>query len=111
VAYPTDSGPLAKAVGKIAPTVQPVRATCGATRTRSRDRRRAAGRRACSIASKLNDLGINSGGLKSPDVAARSRCGAYAGNSHSIAARLLSTYLSCPVSLPYARSSKTLHLA
>jgi IS5 family transposase len=53
VAYPTDSGLLAKAVGKIARTVDRVKAAGGATRTRSRDRRRAAGRRARSIASKL----------------------------------------------------------
>jgi IS5 family transposase len=53
VAYPTDSGLLAKAVGKIARTVERVKAAGGATRTRSRDRRRAAGRRARSIASKL----------------------------------------------------------
>lgn len=53
VAYPTDSGLLAKAVGKIARTVERVKAAGGATRTRSRDRRRAAGRRARSISSKL----------------------------------------------------------
>jgi IS5 family transposase len=53
VAYPTDSGLLAKAVGKIARTVERVKAAGGATRTPSRDRRRAAGRRARSIASKL----------------------------------------------------------
>jgi IS5 family transposase len=53
VAYPTDSGLLAKAVGKIARTVERVKAAGGATRTRSRDRRRAAGRRARSIAGKL----------------------------------------------------------
>ncbi len=53
VAYPTDSGLLAKAVGKIARTVERVKADGGAIRTRSRDRRRAAGRRARSIAGKL----------------------------------------------------------
>lgn len=53
VAYPTDSGLLAKAVGSIARTVERIKAAGGATRTRSRDRRRAAGRRARSIASKL----------------------------------------------------------
>jgi transposase, IS5 family len=53
VAYPTDSGLLAKAVGKIARTIERVKAAGGATRTRSRDRRRAAGRRARSISSKL----------------------------------------------------------
>jgi hypothetical protein len=36
---------------------------------------------------------------------------AYAGNSHVIAAWLLSTYLSFPVWMPYARSSKSVHLA
>jgi IS5 family transposase len=53
VAYPTDSGLLAKAVGTIARTVERIKVAGGATRTRSRDRRRAAGRRARSIASKL----------------------------------------------------------
>jgi transposase, IS5 family len=53
VAYPTDSGLLAKAVGKIARTIERVKAAGGATHTRSRDRRRAAGRRARSISSKL----------------------------------------------------------
>ena len=53
VAYPTDSGLLAKAVGTIARTVERVKAAGGATRTVSRDRRRAAGRRARSISSKL----------------------------------------------------------
>jgi IS5 family transposase len=53
VAYPTDSGLLAKAVGKIARTVERVKAAGGATRTPSRDRRRSAGRRARSISSKL----------------------------------------------------------
>jgi IS5 family transposase len=53
VAYPTDSGLLAKAIGKIARTTQRVKAAGGATRTRSQDRRRAAGRRARSIAGKL----------------------------------------------------------
>jgi IS5 family transposase len=53
VAYPTDSGLLAKAVGKIARTVERIKADGGAIRTPSRDRRRAAGRRARSIAGKL----------------------------------------------------------
>ena len=53
VAYPTDSGLLAKAVGTIARTVERIKAGGGATRTSCRDRRRATGRRARSIASKL----------------------------------------------------------
>ena len=53
VGYPTDSGLLAKAVGTMARTVARIKAAGGATRTRARDRRRSAGRRARSIASKL----------------------------------------------------------
>jgi IS5 family transposase len=41
VTYPTDSGLLAKAVGTIARTVERIKSAGGATRTRSRDRRRA----------------------------------------------------------------------
>src|ERR1700739_2780848 len=53
VAYPTDSGLLAKAIGSMARSVAGIKAAGGATRTRSRDRRRSAGRRARSIAAKL----------------------------------------------------------
>jgi IS5 family transposase len=53
VAYPTDSGLLAKAIGTMARTVERIKAAGGATRTRSRDRRRSAGRRDRSIAAKL----------------------------------------------------------
>ena len=53
VAYPTDSGLLAKAVGTMSRTVARIHAAGGATRTRMRDRSRSAGRRARSIASKL----------------------------------------------------------
>ncbi len=53
VAYPTDSGLLAKAIGAMTCTVARIKAAGGATGTRSRDRRRSAGRRARSIAAKL----------------------------------------------------------
>jgi IS5 family transposase len=53
VAYPTDSGLLAKAIGSMARTVARIKAAGGAARTRVRDRRRSAGRRARSIAAKL----------------------------------------------------------
>lgn len=53
VGYPTDSGLLAKGIGAMARGVQTVKAAGGAVRTRVRDRRRSAGRRARSIASKL----------------------------------------------------------
>ena len=53
VTYPTDSGLLAKAIARIAGLVERIHAAGGATRTRVRDRRRAAGRRARSIAAHL----------------------------------------------------------
>jgi IS5 family transposase len=53
VAYPTDSGLLAKAIGSMARTVARIKAAGAASRTPSRDRRRSAGRRARSIAAKL----------------------------------------------------------
>jgi IS5 family transposase len=53
VAYPTDSGLLAKAVRRIAATGRRIKAAGGATRTRLRDRSRSAGRRAHGIAARL----------------------------------------------------------
>jgi len=53
VAYPTDSGLLAKAVRRIAATSRRIRAAGGAVRTRVRDRSRAAGKRAHAVAAKL----------------------------------------------------------
>jgi IS5 family transposase len=53
VAYPTDSGLLAKAVRRIAATGRRIRAAGGALRTRCRDRGRAAGSRAHAIAAEL----------------------------------------------------------
>ena len=46
VSYPTDSGLLARAIRRIAATGRRIQAAGGATRTRVRDRSRAAGRRA-----------------------------------------------------------------
>ncbi len=53
VAYPTDSGLLAKAIRRIAMAVTRLKAAGGATRTHVRNRSRAAGRRARSIAANL----------------------------------------------------------
>src|SRR5689334_4412068 len=53
VAYPTDSGLLAKAVRRIATAGRRVQAAGGATHTTLRDRSRSAGRRAREIGSKL----------------------------------------------------------
>ncbi|MGH8882588.1 MAG: transposase, partial [Stackebrandtia sp.] len=60
VAYPTDSGLLAKAVAKMGRIVRRVHGAGGATRTRFRDRRRSAGRRVRAIASKLRLRGDES---------------------------------------------------
>jgi IS5 family transposase len=53
VAYPTDSGLLAKAVGKLVRAARRVQAAGGAPATAMTDRRRAAARRVRQIASKL----------------------------------------------------------
>lgn len=53
VAYPTDSGLLAKAIRRIATTSTRIQAAGGAVRTRVRDRSRAAGKRAHAVATKL----------------------------------------------------------
>ena len=53
VAYPTDSGLLAKAVNRIAQAGRRIQAAGGAVRTRLRDRSRAAGRRAHDLNAKL----------------------------------------------------------
>jgi transposase, IS5 family len=53
VAYPTDSGLLARAIRRIAAVQTRIRAAGGATRTRVRDRSRAAGKRAHAIGAKL----------------------------------------------------------
>jgi IS5 family transposase len=57
VAYPTDSGLLAKAIRRIAATGRRIQAAGGATRTRVRDRSRSAGSRAHGIAARLGRRG------------------------------------------------------
>jgi transposase, IS5 family len=57
VAYPTDSGLLAKAVGKLVRAARRVQAAGGAPGTVMTDRRRAAARRVREIASKLRSRG------------------------------------------------------
>lgn len=57
VSYPTDSGLLAKAVGKLVRTARRVQAAGGATGTVMTGRRRAAARRVRGIASKLRARG------------------------------------------------------
>src|SRR5206468_7322899 len=57
VAYPTDSGLLARAVRRISVTGRRIRAAGGAVRTKLRDRSRAAGRRAHDLNAKLRTRG------------------------------------------------------
>jgi IS5 family transposase len=57
VAYPTDTGLLAKAVGKLVRAARRVRAAGGAPGTPMTDRRRAAGRRMRQVASTLRTRG------------------------------------------------------
>jgi transposase, IS5 family len=57
VAYPTDSGLLAKAAGKLVRTARRVQAAGGATGTVMTDRRRAAARRVRQIAARLRARG------------------------------------------------------
>jgi IS5 family transposase len=57
VAYPTDSGLLARAVGKLVRTARRVQAAGGATGTVMTDRRRAAARRVREIAGRLHTRG------------------------------------------------------
>src|SRR5712671_3523443 len=61
VAYPTDSGLLARAIRRIAATGRRIQAAGGATRTRVRDRSRAAGKRAHAIAAKLRSRAAQAG--------------------------------------------------
>ena len=53
VAYPTDSGLLARAIRRIAVTGRRIQAAGGASRTKVRDRSRAAGKRAHQIGARL----------------------------------------------------------
>ena len=69
VAYPTDSGLLARAVRRIAVTGRRIQAAGGARRTRVRDRSRAAGRRAHAIAAKLRSRAAQARGEKQAVVA------------------------------------------
>jgi transposase, IS5 family len=62
VAYPTDSGLLARAIRRIAATVMRIQAAGGARRTRVRDRSRSAGRRAHGIAARLRLRGAQARG-------------------------------------------------
>jgi IS5 family transposase len=69
VSYPTDSGLLARGIRRIAVTGRRIQAAGGATRTRVRDRSRAAGRRAHAIAVKLRSRAAQAGDGKQVVVA------------------------------------------
>ena len=69
VAYPTDSGLLAKAVGKLVRAARRVQAAGGATGTVMTDRRRAAARRVRQIAGKLRSRAKLAGEERSQVIA------------------------------------------
>ena len=61
VAYPTDSGLLAKAVRRIGANVKRIQAAGGAVRTKVRDRSRSAGTKAHGIAARLRSRAQSGG--------------------------------------------------
>ena len=61
VAYPTDSGLLAKAVRRIGANVKRIQAAGGAVRTRVRDRSRSAGAKAHGVAARLRSRAQSGG--------------------------------------------------
>ena len=85
VAYPTDLKLLASAVGKLVGTVRRVQAAGGATRTRMRDRRRAACRGAHHIARTLRG---RTGQAKDAVLAATSRLADLAATTAAEASRV-----------------------
>jgi IS5 family transposase len=90
VAYPTDSGLLAAAIRRIAATGRRIQAAGGATRTRVRDRSRAAGRRAHAIAAKLRSRAAQARDDKQAAVArATGELAELAGRAAADARRLL----------------------
>jgi IS5 family transposase len=90
VAYPTDSGLLARAIRRIAATGRRIQAAGGATRTKVRDRSRAAGRRAHAIAAKLRSRAAQARDGKQAAVArATGELAELAGRAAADARRLL----------------------
>ena len=90
VAYPTDSGLLARAIRRIAATGRRIQAAGGATRTRVRDRSRAAGKRAHAIAAKLRSRAAQARDDKQAAVArATGELAELAGRAAADARRLL----------------------
>jgi IS5 family transposase len=104
VAYPTDSGLLAKAVGKLARTVRRVQAAGGATATKAVDRRRGAARKVREIASKLRTR-AKLGREESTQVIARVT-GELAGLAQKAAAEAAAVLRNGRRALPKARSGQ-----
>src|SRR6187200_3465053 len=75
VAYPTDSGLLARAINRIAQTGRRIHAAGGAARTKLRDRSRAAGRKAHDLNAKLRANGSPVNNRRGPVESERSRRG------------------------------------
>jgi len=90
VSYPTDSGLLARAIRRIAAAGRRIQAAGGATRTRVRDRSRAAGQRAHAIAAKLRSRAAQAQDARQAAVArATGELAELAGRAAADARRLL----------------------
>jgi transposase, IS5 family len=104
VAYPTDSGLLAKAVGKLVRTARRVQAAGGATATTMTDRRRSAARRVREIASKLRSR--SKLGREETTQAIRRVTGELAGLAGKTAAQAAVVLRNGRRALPKARSGR-----
>jgi IS5 family transposase len=102
VAYPTDSGLLAKAVRRVAATGRRIQAAGGAARTRVRDRSRSAGKRAHGIAAKLRLRGAQ--GREEAQAAVRRITGELADLAERAAADALRLLANARRALRRARS-------
>jgi transposase, IS5 family len=105
VAYPTDSGLLAKAVGKLVRTARRVQAAGGAPDTVMTDRRRAAARRVREIAAKLRSRGKL--GREETTGAIRRVTGELAGLAGKTAAQAAAVLRNGRRALPKALSGRT----
>jgi transposase, IS5 family len=105
VAYPTDSGLLAKAVGKLVRAARRVQAAGGAPDTVMTDRRRAAARRVREIAAKLRSRGKL--GREETTGAIRRVTGELAGLAGKTAAQAAAVLRNGHRALPKALSGRT----
>jgi IS5 family transposase len=103
VSYPTDSGLLAKAIGRIAAAGKRIQAAGGAVGTRLRDRSRAAGKRAHTIGFKLRSR--SAAGRDAALAAVRHTTGELAGLAETAATEARRLLVNAKRSLRRARAN------